>query len=475
MERSNYRIFLDIQESHGACVLDMKQTDTHRRLRITLTEGGKHYPVPDSCYPVFTAKKPDGTVIYNLCATEQGDVIYDITPQTTAAPGLLSCEIRLLDTGGPLLPNEQGILPEADAQLLTSAAFGIRVHPTVYNENVTLASATEVSALSGAVAQAQATVRALTEAREAGLFDGQSATHSWNGSVLTVTSASGTSSADLQGPKGDKGDKGDPGPQGEPGIVNIDDSTVGSSAWSGKNIIERLCPSFHTQGYLVQCTPVEGYPLQVYVCGADDPDTTHAYYTLCGKNLYDPVAYPMVPKKMIRHTSGNYAESTAFSATEKYIPAAHLQGKTISIRNAPKVTSPGGTNAGIAFYDINKAYISGSSDTTVTVPNNTFFLRFSVDTQHVKEAQIELGGEVTKYEAYQGRTVTADYVPSDGATEFAAVAPSGVSTLYGYVGIVKEEGFVPVEVGHLIVTGRADPVAIFEKLTQTVRSLGGNM
>ena len=41
--------------------------------------------------------------------------------------------------------------------------------------------------------------------------DGFSCTHSWNGTTLTVTSASGTSSANLQGQKGDKGDKGDPG------------------------------------------------------------------------------------------------------------------------------------------------------------------------------------------------------------------------------------------------------------------------
>lgn len=38
---------------------------------------------------------------------------------------------------------------------------------------------------------------------------GTSCTHSWDGTVLTVTSASGTSSADLAGPKGDKGDPGD--------------------------------------------------------------------------------------------------------------------------------------------------------------------------------------------------------------------------------------------------------------------------
>lgn len=56
--------------------------------------------------------------------------------------------------------------------------------------------------------------------------DGISATHSWNGTVLTITSASGTSSADLKGDKGDrgpqgiqgtKGDKGDIGPQGPKG------------------------------------------------------------------------------------------------------------------------------------------------------------------------------------------------------------------------------------------------------------------
>lgn len=48
--------------------------------------------------------------------------------------------------------------------------------------------------------------------------DGISATHSWDGTTLTITSASGTSSADLKGEKGDKGDKGDQGLQGIQGI-----------------------------------------------------------------------------------------------------------------------------------------------------------------------------------------------------------------------------------------------------------------
>ena len=55
---------------------------------------------------------------------------------------------------------------------------------------------------------------ALQEARESGDFDGAdgvSVTHAWDGTALTVTSASGTSRAEL---KGEKGDKGDPGLDG---------------------------------------------------------------------------------------------------------------------------------------------------------------------------------------------------------------------------------------------------------------------
>lgn len=47
--------------------------------------------------------------------------------------------------------------------------------------------------------------------------DGVGCTHSWEGSVLTVTSASGTSSADLRGPKGDTGATGPEGPAGAAG------------------------------------------------------------------------------------------------------------------------------------------------------------------------------------------------------------------------------------------------------------------
>ena len=49
---------------------------------------------------------------------------------------------------------------------------------------------------------------ALAQAKASGEFDGISVTHSWNGTTLTVTSASGTSSSDLKGSKGDTPVKG---------------------------------------------------------------------------------------------------------------------------------------------------------------------------------------------------------------------------------------------------------------------------
>ena len=70
----------------------------------------------------------------------------------------------------------------------------------------------------------------LEKAKESGDFNGVSVEHKWEGTTLTVTSASGTSSTDLQGErgpqgiqgiqgvKGDKGDQGERGLQGEQGI-----------------------------------------------------------------------------------------------------------------------------------------------------------------------------------------------------------------------------------------------------------------
>lgn len=70
-------------------------------------------------------------------------------------------------------------------------------------------------------AQARANIGAAAEGEGGGGGangkDGVSATHEWNGTVLTITSASGTSSADLKGTKGDPGESVQ-GPAGRDGL-----------------------------------------------------------------------------------------------------------------------------------------------------------------------------------------------------------------------------------------------------------------
>lgn len=58
--------------------------------------------------------------------------------------------------------------------------------------------------------------------------DGVSVSHTWNGTSLSITSASGTSEMDLKGEKGDQGQIGPQGPQGPAGqdyVLTQDDKT----------------------------------------------------------------------------------------------------------------------------------------------------------------------------------------------------------------------------------------------------------
>lgn len=62
--------------------------------------------------------------------------------------------------------------------------------------------------------------------------------HNWEGTVLSVTSGSGTTSADLQGPKGDSGAAGSPGNDGEDGVgIASVQQTTSSTADGGKNVM----------------------------------------------------------------------------------------------------------------------------------------------------------------------------------------------------------------------------------------------
>jgi hypothetical protein len=138
MINSYYKISLDIQD-HGSHVsLKAKKGDTGRILKITLADGGKPYKITSECLAVFTAKKSDGTIIYNGCSIIDNAIFYVFTEQTALSVGTSNCEIKLYGS---------------DEKLLTSASFTLIIEDTVLNES-DLLSMNEVTALTKLVSDA---------------------------------------------------------------------------------------------------------------------------------------------------------------------------------------------------------------------------------------------------------------------------------------------------------------------------------
>jgi hypothetical protein len=91
----------------------------------------------------------------------------------------------------------------------------------INNLNTKIDNKLDSGALPGAIDDAIAQAKESGDLKGEKGDDGISATHSWSGTTLTITSASGTSSADLKGEKGDKGTQGEKGTDGEQGIQGI--------------------------------------------------------------------------------------------------------------------------------------------------------------------------------------------------------------------------------------------------------------
>jgi len=131
VNKSVERITLDVQNSNELVTVEMRQGDTARRIEITLTDGGFPYKIAEGCYAMFAGLKPDNHIILNHCKIENDTIIYDVTPQTTAAAGKMAAQVRVYG---------------ADDTVLTSARFLIDVQSAVVT-NELIASSSEFSEL----------------------------------------------------------------------------------------------------------------------------------------------------------------------------------------------------------------------------------------------------------------------------------------------------------------------------------------
>ena len=229
-------------------------------------------------------------------------------------------------------------------------------------------------------------------------------------------------------------------------------------------LLGRLCPSFSESGGAVRCEPVEDYPLKVTTLLSDATDSLTL--TLCGKNLFDCEKYTVISGS-ISAGGGAASSSSNFSRINEYIPVDHLRGQTISL-NHPASEKTATTNMGLAFYDASQVYISGSSASAIVVPDTAAYMRFCVPKEYEDgtKVQLELGAVVTEFESYRERVYTVEFeVPLAAGENYAwsdIKAHAGVNTIWSSAGTTTVEG-------------KSDPVAIFEKLTNAIISVGGNV
>ena len=178
MKISDYKISLDILKSQSQYSLPMKKGDTARVIYITLRQGGVPFEIGADCFAVLSGKKPDGTIFENNCVISDNTIIYAITPQTTAAGGLIECEVKLYGNNNALI---------------SSPRFTIIVDERAVGEDEIISS-NEYSALTNLYSETNFLKNDIQEKLESGYFKGE---------------------------KGDKGDKGDTGEKGEQGIQGI--------------------------------------------------------------------------------------------------------------------------------------------------------------------------------------------------------------------------------------------------------------
>ena len=165
------------------------------------------------------------------------------------------------------------------------------------------------------------------------------------------------------------------------------------------------------------------------ISGWDKINITHA-----GENILNPEywAYNPVNKRYIIYTTGgSITWSNAYNASD-YIPVSKYTTYTLH------AGFNGQADSGIAFYDINKQYISGvemrsitQTSYTFTTPDKTAFMRFCNFQDIVPHEDVALfvGASVpSQYGAYTGQTYSTTF----GATGKNLFNPDHFSTRTGY-------------------------------------------
>lgn len=232
----------------------------------------------------------------------------------------------------------------------------------------------------------------------------------------------------------------------DPDAAHIADHTVGEDAWSGLHTADRLCPPIHETGSLVSCEPLAGYPLTVQT--ADDATEVHR----TGKNLFDFKQGVSLISGLdkygyeLRLPPGTYTVSAKIHTTgDRYLYNR--------IRHADGITESIGGTITIQKYTPKTFTLAQDEQWIVYIGNSVKETEANRMFEEDFDVQIEPGSTDTPYEPYIG-----------GAFVLGEAVP-------GLAGV----NHIWADKGEITVTGRADPVAAMNKITNAIIALGGNV
>lgn len=227
--------------------------------------------------------------------------------------------------------------------------------------------------------------------------------------------------------------------------AHMDDCAVGPDAWSGKNTVDKLCPGFTESGAMVTCEPVEGYPLAVQT------QEGAATITRAGKNLL-PDSWRTDASGatiLLDVPPGQYCIHGEFDTTSEryvYLEKSTDGGQTWTVTGV----GDNGTGGYIFAGTTSRKVVFTVTDDPSEM--RRIWTRIG-DIPYILTLQLESGSVATAYEPYRG----AEFSPGE-----TIPALSGINTLWA-------------DSGEITVTGRADPTAVIEKLTNAIIALGGNI
>ena len=278
-------------------------------------------------------------------------------------------------------------------------------------------------------------------------------------------------------------------------VQNADTNAYLEGRFDG--IIDQFCPNFTESGSTVVCEPLGGYPLNVVSQIANASSVSLQHW---GKNQI-PFPYAMTERTIngIKITIGAdgviHFKGTAtadFDRTVKtfYLDAGtytwsankHFEGK-ITIQLLELASE---TDSSIKSVLAQLRILDSYKPQTFTIAERKYVrFRILITNGSVLDddiiVQLEPGNVATPYEPYHCDTFTADFgetidgsydwqsgVLTDASGNTQQLAPTevlgldGVNTLYS-------------NTGDTTVSGKADPKAMFEKLTNAIIALGGNV